>query len=47
MFYEDNLNSNSDDSFLKEYQETKAELETMYNHITEGIINGHDATGMN
>ena len=36
--YEDNLNSNSDDSFLKEYQEAKAELETMYNHMTEGII---------
>ena len=37
-FYEDNLNSNSDDSFLKEYQDAKVELETMYNHITEGII---------
>ena len=37
-FYEDNLNSNSDDSFLKEYQEAKAKLETMYNHITDGII---------
>ena len=47
MFHEDNLNSNSDDSFLKEYQEAKAELETMYNHTTEGIINGHDVTSMN
>ena len=37
-FYEDNLNSNSDDLFLKEYQDAKVELETMYNHITEGII---------
>ena len=37
-FYEDNLNSKSDDSFLKEYQDAKVELETMYNHITEGII---------
>ena len=37
-FHKDNLNSNSDDSFLKEYQEAKAKLETMYNHITEGII---------
>ena len=25
-------------SFLKEYQEAKAEFETMYNHITEGIV---------
>ena len=25
---------------MKEYQEAKAELETMYNHITEGIIIG-------
>ena len=37
-FYEENLTSNSDDSFLKKYQEAKAELETMYNHIAEGII---------
>ena len=28
-FYEDNLNSNSADSFLKEYQEAEAELEIM------------------
>ena len=27
-----------DDSFSREYQEAKAELETMYNHITESII---------
>ena len=34
-FYEDNLNSNSDDdSFLKEYQEAKAKLDTTYNHTT-------------
>ena len=37
-FYEDNLNSNSDNSFMKEYQDAKVELETMYNHITKGII---------
>ena len=46
-FYKDTLNSNSGDSFLKEYKKAKTELETMYNHITEGIIIGHDATGMN
>ena len=37
-FYEGNLNSNLDDSFLKKYQDAKVKLETMYNHITEGII---------
>ena len=37
-FYEDNLNSNSDDSCLKEYQDAKVELETLYDHITEGTI---------
>ena len=46
-FYEDNLNSNLDNSFLKEYREAKAQLETMYNHVTEGIIIGHNLTGMN
>ena len=35
--YEHNLNSNSDDSFWKKYQEAKAEFEITYN-ITEGII---------
>ena len=37
-FYEDNLNSNSNNSSLKDYQDAKVKLETMYNHITEGII---------
>ena len=38
-FYEDNLLSNSDEGCLQEYHEAKAELDQLYNHITEGIIN--------
>ena len=37
-FYEDNLLSNSDDGCLQQYHEAKAELDQLYNHITEGII---------
>ena len=37
-FYEDNLLSDSDDGCLQEYHEAKAELNQLYNHITEGII---------
>ena len=37
-FYEDNLLSDSDDGCLQKYHEAKAELDQLYNHITEGII---------
>ena len=36
--YEDNLLSDSDDGRLQKYHEAKAELDQLYNHITEGII---------
>ena len=37
-YYEDNLLSDSDDGCLQKYHEAKAELDQLYNHITEGII---------
>ena len=36
--YEDNLLSDLDDGCLQKYHEAEAELDQLYNHITEGII---------